>query len=64
MDSTDININSIMDTIHNEYRLNLPKHVGKYCINNEFHIHFTKKPSWFHRKMTKLLLGWVWEDYG
>lgn len=39
-----------------------PKKVGYYKINKGLHIYFTNKPNWFHRFMTKLLLGWQWVD--
>lgn len=38
------------------------KKAGYYKINKGLHIEFTRKPNWFHRFMTKLLLGWQWED--
>lgn len=24
--------------------------------------HYKRRPCWFHRFMTRLLLGWKWED--
>lgn len=40
---------------------------GYYIISKDLTIIFSivkiKKPNWFHRKMTKLLLDWEWEDY-
>lgn len=54
-------IHCVFDNIH---KLNIPKPVGQYCINKELFVQFQSRPSWFHRKMTKLFLGWVWKDYG
>ena len=42
--------------------LQLPKTVGCWRISGDFHVHVSKHPNWFHRKMTKLLLGWEWVD--
>jgi hypothetical protein len=39
-----------------------PKNAGWYIINEHLHFIFEKKPNWFHRKMTYLLLGWEWVD--
>lgn len=39
------------------------KAVGCYEINSHLRFTFYKKPHWFHRKITKILLGWVWIDY-
>jgi len=39
-----------------------PKNAGWYIINEHLHFIFEKKPNWFHRKMTYLLLGWDWVD--
>lgn len=39
------------------------KYVGNYVINDVLHFSFQKKPNWFHRKMTRLLLGWKWVDH-
>jgi hypothetical protein len=39
-----------------------PKEVGKYIINDGFHIHMIKKPCWPHRFFTRVFLGWKWED--
>lgn len=36
--------------------------VGCWRINGNFHVYVTEKPNWFHRKMTKFLLGWIWVD--
>ena len=40
----------------------LPKYKGYYSINNNLRISFEKKPNWFHRIMTRLLLGWRWKN--
>jgi hypothetical protein len=39
------------------------KNAGWYNINEHLKFIFEKKPNWFHRKMTYLLLGWKWVDY-
>lgn len=45
-----------------------PREVGGYDITGgdgkSFSIMFMmrKKPNWFHRKMTRLFLGWSWVD--
>jgi hypothetical protein len=41
-----------------------PNHVGCYKIGGKqgLYIYLTIKPKWFHRKMTKLCLGWEWVD--
>lgn len=39
-----------------------PPTVGFYVINNSFQIAFVTKPNWFHRFMTRVLLGWVWRN--
>jgi hypothetical protein len=41
-----------------------PNHVGCYKIGGEqgLRIYLATKPKWFHRKMTKLCLGWEWVD--
>lgn len=39
-----------------------PPTVGYYCLNPNFKIGMTTKPNWFHRKMVRLVFGWVWED--
>jgi hypothetical protein len=40
-----------------------PPSVGEYQILGHLSFHFPKKPNWFHRMMTRLLLGWVWIDH-
>ena len=44
--------------------LTLPKYVGKWEIGKGSGLYFStlKKPNWFHRKMTQLILGWIWHD--
>lgn len=44
------------------YNFLCQKDVGKYIVNNNLTFAFNKKPSLFHRCMTKLLLGWKWKD--
>ena len=41
-----------------------PSYVGSWTIggNGGLSINLAKKPNWIHRKMTILLLGWVWRD--
>lgn len=41
---------------------NIPKYVGTYEVNGNLHFSFYKKPSLFHRLMTRILLGWKWHD--
>ena len=45
-----------------KHRLEMPKFVGQWLITPNFKVSLEKKPNWFHRKMTKLLLGWTWRD--
>jgi hypothetical protein len=40
----------------------IPTTVGYYMVDSFVRISITKKPSWFHRKMIELTLGWKWED--
>ena len=44
--------------------LTLPKYVGKWEIGKGSGTSFStlKKPNWFHRIMTQLILGWIWHD--
>jgi hypothetical protein len=49
-------------TIPKDSIINMPKAVGYWGISGNFQVSVTEKPNWFHRKMTKLLLGWVWID--
>ena len=41
-----------------------PPTAGAWVISETLHVEVTKKPNWFHKKMTKLLLGWEWQDAG
>ena len=45
-----------------KYGTTLPKYVGNWEIGKGSGIYFStlKKPNWFHREMTHLILGWVW----
>jgi hypothetical protein len=38
-----------------------PKIVGYWKIG-DLQVSTTKKPTWFHRTMTRVLLGWGWRD--
>ena len=38
------------------------EYVGKWIITKSFHVRVTAKPSWLHRSMARLLLGWEWEE--
>lgn len=49
-------------TTDKTYTFQGPEYVGEYIINNNFYVAFTNKPNWFHRTMTKMLLGWKWKD--
>ena len=42
--------------------LQIPVWAGSYRIGDWMEVYFPKKPCWFHRFMTKLLLGWEWKD--
>ena len=44
--------------------ITLPKYVGNWEIGKGSGLNFStfKKPNWFHRKITQLILGWVWND--
>ena len=44
--------------------LSLPKYVGNWEVGKGSGLHFStfKKPNWFHRKITHLILGWIWID--
>lgn len=40
-----------------------PKNVGAWKMpGTEAYFHAIKRPSWLHRTMMRLLLGWVWRD--
>ena len=47
-----------------KYSFTLPKYVGNWEIGKGSGTHFStlKKPNWFHRKITQLILGWIWHD--
>lgn len=46
----------------NTYNFNCQNDVGRYIVNTNLTFGFAKKPSLFHRWMTRLLLGWIWKD--
>jgi hypothetical protein len=52
----------------NEIKFNPPfiptRHEGSWRINKGMGSEFAveKKPNWLHRKVTTLLLGWIWKD--
>ncbi len=39
-----------------------PEFVGRYEITFNFHVYLQAKPFWLHRYMSRILLGWKWED--
>jgi hypothetical protein len=40
-----------------------PLHVGHWEVSGkDFQICREKRPSWLHRKLNKLLIGWQWKD--
>ena len=39
-----------------------PPPAGSYMLGEHMFFNLPKKPNWFHRKMTQLLLGWKWID--
>lgn len=43
-------------------KISIPETVGCWKINENFHVHVTKRPNGLNRFMTKLLLGWEWND--
>lgn len=43
--------------------VNFPKTAGRYYLSDNFSVDIAVKPSWLHRFMTKLLLGWEWRDH-
>ncbi len=61
MEYINATIYSSEDTDKIEIRPNVEK-VGKWVITKSFHIYVVAKPNWLHRKMARLLLGWIWED--
>jgi len=47
------------------YRLYIHKYAGSYRIGpptGYTSFSLSKKPNWFHRMFSKLLLGWEWVD--
>jgi len=36
--------------------------VGYYLVGKNHRFHVKEKPSWFHRMMVKLILGWEYVD--
>lgn len=42
--------------------ISYPVYAGIYRINETLLITFIKKPNWWHRLWTRILLGWKWED--
>jgi len=49
-------------TILEDFKINVSKDVGYWKVSGSLHFCVTERPSWFHRKMTKFLLGWIWVD--
>lgn len=39
-----------------------PEWIGRYELTPNFHVYLETKPMWLHRYMTRILLGWKWED--
>ena len=35
---------------------------GCWVISSSFYVNVKTKPNWLHRLITRLLLGWKWED--
>lgn len=52
-----------LDTTLDYQLIKNPEYVGMYHVTVGFAISLEKKPFWLHRYMTKLLLGWKWEDF-
>lgn len=46
----------------NTYEFAVQNQAGKYRVNVNLTFGFEKKPNLFNRLMTRILLGWVWED--
>lgn len=44
------------------FKIVVPNTVGCWRMSGDFHVHVSEKPSWFHLKMTKFLLGWEWVE--
>lgn len=45
-----------------KFNMYVPRYVGGYYVLEDFIVQTVKKPHWFHRLMTRLLLGWKWRD--
>ena len=46
------------------YTLRAPQPpAGYWLIGGDMRIYVMCKPSWLHRKMTLLLLGWEWGEW-
>lgn len=43
-------------------RINVPKTVGCWKINESFQVHVVKRPNRLNRAVTRFLLGWEWMD--
>ena len=39
-----------------------PPHVGGYAVNGFVFLRMVRRPSWWHRWWTRVLLGWAWVD--
>jgi hypothetical protein len=61
MEYINATIYSSEDTDKIEIRAHV-EYVGKWVINDSFHVRVTAKPNWLHRKMARLFFGWEWED--
>lgn len=46
----------------NLYQPIIRKSVGWYKIGDGIYYGLYTKPNWFHRKMVRIILGWIWED--
>jgi hypothetical protein len=51
-----------LDTTNLSFQIHNPQYVGGYHITPNFHVYLQTKPFWLHRYMTRILLGWKWED--
>ena len=40
-----------------------PKSVGCWDSGGGVKVMMTKRPNWFHQKMTYIFFGWKWTDY-
>jgi hypothetical protein len=57
-----MNIPNSNDNHESYFYINNPKTVGHYTVFPGLIIASYKRPSWWHRIMTRFLLGWVWVD--